>query len=229
MTNPFGHPVGPGIISSRESANAVHGYTRAVRAAAASWEGRGEEQGRNNYGTDIDEMLRISGVGRRDKWGRSMGGPWCGVGCSTMLTLGTGTEDPRFAPCKLHAGAKALVKLLGDAGTFIVPPQLWTLLGAYTGTLDPEAMRWALLIAWHRGGGEPREKGQGHIEIVDHYDKATDTIRTWAPNVDPNPAARADLLERRGLTIVKGQAVWHRREHGPAKWRHRLYAIASLA
>lgn len=223
-----------------EPGNLVQEYTADVRAAAKSMEGLGEgissyliagapSTGKytNNRGPHIDYMLQVSGVGRRDENGRSIGGNWCGVGTSAACTIATPQKDPRFVPFVLHAGAKRVVKNLGAVGSFIVKPQIWTKWGSYKGTLDPERMEWALLVAWHRGF-DPQTKWPGHVEIIAWYDPVTDTLYTWAPNVAPKTFQRIEMTNRLGIELVAKQAVWHLRVHAHGSWRRRLSCISTL-
>ncbi len=215
-------------MDAREPVNLVHYFTQRVRERAEAWESLGEDAGRNNRGPEIDRMLHISGVGRRDKNGHSKGGPWCAVGASTMLVEAAG-GDARFAPFAPHRGAKKLTRNCGEAGSFIVKPQRWSIRRkTWKGALDPDRMAHAMFVAWHRG--VTRETAwSGHIEIVDHYEPDTDTLHTWAPNVAPSVIKRMDLMHRyRPKKFGPKQAVWHLRTHGAGSWRRRLYAIATL-
>ncbi len=210
-------------ITPHEPENLLKRYRREVRAAASSWVGRGELAGRNNRGPGIDEMLAVSGVGRRDREGHSVGGPWCGVGTSAMLTLGARAMAWIAPPFPLHAGAKRLGRNAGEFGRFVVAPRGWTILGGGTYRGDPGIDESALIVVWHRG--LTRETAwSGHVEIVSHYEPETDSLFTFAPNVVPGRAARG----LHGLTIAPGQAVWHQREHSKGRWRRKLYAIAAV-
>ena len=220
-------PLHPNLqVSPREPHLGLE-YVRAVRAAAASWEGRGEAAGTNNRGADIDELLAIAGVGQRDEDGHSLGGAWCGVGASAMLALGAHAMGWSRPPMELHAGAKKLARNVGEWGRYVVEPRGWTLLGGgtYRGELDVELMAAALVIASHRG--TTRERAwQGHVEIVERYDPGTDTLITRAPNVAPVRAVRKRLIAA-GHVLAPRQAVWHTRVHSAGSWRPKLYAIAA--
>ncbi|HEU02558.1 hypothetical protein LCGC14_0678360 [marine sediment metagenome] len=210
-------------IAPHEPASLLRRYRREVRAAASSWLGRGEAAGQNNRGPDVDEMLAISGVGRRDRDGHSVGGPWCGVGASAMLTLGARAMGWLAPPFAMHAGAKRLGRNVGRWGRFVVAPRGWTILGGGTYLGDPGIDESALIVVWHRG--MTRETAwSGHVEIVSHYEQETDSLWTFAPNVVPRQTARG----LHGLTIARGQAVWHQREHRNGRWRRKLYAIAAV-
>jgi hypothetical protein len=214
-------------IAPREPPHLGLEYVRAVRAAAASWEGRGEIAGSNNRGPAIDEMLAIAGVGQRDEDGHSLGGAWCGVGASAMLALGARAMGWARPPMELHAGAKRLARNVGEWGRYVVRPRGWTLLGGgtYRGELDVELMAVALAVVWHRG--TTRETSwQGHVEIPERYDPETDTLVTRAPNVAPRRAVRKRLIAA-GHVLVPGQAVWHLRGHSAGSWRRKLYGIAA--
>lgn len=231
-------PINPALgqdlaVGPREPspADIVRIYDSNVDRACERWEGRGEAVnplGRvwNNCGPDIDEQLLISGVGRRNADGSSKGGPWCGVGASTMCVLGTGTRDPRFAPFKMHAGAKQVARNLAKVGGYIVKPQTWTRWGTWKGDLDVEAMELALLIVWHRG--DETMRGNGHVGVRPRYNPVTRTMSFWNPNASPQTAQRNEMNERLGLSLIKGQAVWHYRVLPEANWRKRLWGIATL-
>jgi hypothetical protein len=233
LTSPVGVPI---ALAARESPNQVREYTRAVRSSCRRWIGRGELPGQNNRGGDVDELLAIAGVGQRDKHGRSKGGPWCGVGSSAQLVLGA---RHLVIPCpiQVHAGAKALGRNTAAAGSYVIEPRGWTVLGGGTfeGVVDPERLAGALIVVWHRG--TTRETAwSGHVEIVLGYDAATDTLITWAPNVDP---IRADgrvrdrdavaQLAALGITCAPGQALTHVRFHRAGSWRRKLYCVSTLA
>jgi len=232
-------PLHPNLqVSPREPHLGLE-YVRAVRAAAASWEGRGEAAGTNNRGADIDELLAIAGVGQRDEDGHSLGGAWCGVGASAMLALGAHAMGWSRPPMELHAGAKKLARNVGEWGRYVVAPRGWTLLGGgtYRGELDAELMAVALAGAWHRG--TTRERAwQGHVEIVLFYAAQpvvhpvygplpADTLVTWAPNVVPSGRSREHVIATTGVTPAPGQALAHVRYHESGSWRWRLYAIAA--
>jgi len=220
-------PLHPNLqVSPREPHLGLE-YVRAVRAAAASWVGRGEAAGTNNRGADIDELLAIAGVGQRDEDGHSLGGAWCGVGASAMLVLGAHAMGWSRAPMELHAGAKRLARNVGEWGRYVVAPRGWTLLGGgtYRGELDVELMAVALAVVWHRG--TTRETSwQGHVEIPERYDREADTLITRAPNVAPRPHTRKRLIAA-GHVLAPRQAVWHTRVHSAGSWRRKLYAIAA--
>ena len=193
---------------------------QATRDAAKGMEGTGEAPGQNNSGPDVDGMRLIAGVGTVGG-----GGSWCAVGCSAAAVIGV-TAVPMMVPFELHAGASKLARNAGEAGHFVIEPQRWSMFCRYKGALDEEALRRAIFIAWRRGGPDPSDRWKAHVEIpTGEYDAGTDTLWTWAPNVVPKGAARADLIAR-GFVLHKGQALWHRREHRNGAWRPRLLAVA---
>jgi len=193
--------------------------TEAIRAAASRLEGWGEEPGRNNRGQQIDELRRIAGVGEVGG-----AGAWCAVAASAACVLGAAAAGLRlpFAP---SPGAAALTRACGVAGSYVVAPQPWYRWGSYRGEVDADALSDALLIAWRRGGDNPRQRWQAHVELIVGYEGANDVLITWAGNVEPKGEAR-ELLVSHGIAVYPGQAIYHLRVHERGAWRSRLYAVA---
>ena len=66
-------------IAPKDTRNLFILYGEAVERRCQWWEGKGEARGQNNQGPWIEKMHRVSGVGRVDKHGDYIPGPWCGV------------------------------------------------------------------------------------------------------------------------------------------------------
>ena len=209
-------------IAPKDTRNLFILYGEAVERRCEYWEGKGEARGQNNMGPWIDRLHQVSGIGRVDRKGDRIYGPWCGLG-SSAVCVEAANEMGIQVPFTLSRGAQRFVKNVGKDGQFIVRPRLG--FTRYKGDLDPMLMEHALAIAWHRHGSWV---GAGHVELNPRYNPITDEMTSWSPNTSPPAAVRKNLNERLELNLVRGQAVWHRRFRTGKQWRKDLSCIATL-
>ena len=210
------------VIDPLAKRNSLILYGEAVERRCQHWEGKGEARGQNNMGPWIEKMHRVSGVGRVDREGLYIPGPWCGVG-STAMCVEAARECGHPVPFVPSRGAQRFVKNVGKSGSFIVKPRAG--FTRYKGELNLALMEHALAIAWHRHGSWI---GAGHVELLPRYNPITDEMTSWSPNTSPPLSVRNELNERLELNLVRGQAVWHRRVRTGKQWRKDLSCIATL-
>lgn len=157
------------------------------------------EEGCDNGGAVIAEYFR-----KPFKPGKNYGN-WCAAVVSYWL-------ETIMAGVPRSNGAKRVCRNVGKAGHWVARPVLfsdpaWTYM-----YISPEP---GDVISWHRGPGKDPSSWwrdwRGHVEIVESYDLASDTLVTIGGNRGRFPA------------------VVSRTTHHLGSWRRKLYGIARLS
>lgn len=168
-------------------------------AAAQSHIGCGEE-GCDNGGEMVAEYFR-----KPYKAGRNYGN-WCAAVVSYWL-------ETTMASVPRSNGAKRICRNVATVGEWVAKPVLFNApkwIPRIRETPEPGDV-----ISWHRGPGDSPSiwwrDWRGHVEIVESYDPASDTLVTIGGNRGRFPA------------------VVSRRTHHIGSWRRKLYGIARLS